>query len=152
MVGAIVLPPDAGEVIHVVGERIRILADSAGTGGRFFVFEEVTPVGKGPPLHRHGRDDELFFVLDGRVRFHVDGRESTVGPGGFAFAPRGSVHSFVNVGDAPSRMVITCSPGGLEGPFRDADRLGSAGMATPERLEAAFRAFDVEFLGPPLTP
>ncbi|TWT45373.1 Quercetin 2,3-dioxygenase [Phycisphaerae bacterium RAS1] len=139
-----------GEILNVVGDRIRILADSKASGGACVVFEEITAPGGGPPLHRHGRDDEWFFVIDGRAKFSVDGRETIVGPGGFVFAPRGCVHTFRNVGDGPSRMIISCVPGGLEGPFREADQLAREGRATPETLAAAFRKFDLEFVGPPL--
>lgn len=116
------------------------------------MFELHTNPGVGPPLHRHGRDDESFFVVEGTVKFVVDGREFVLGAGGFALAPRGSVHAFVNVGASPSRMLVTCCPAGLEGPFRVADRLVREGRMTPEALAAAFREYDLEFLGPPLKP
>ena len=138
----------APEVLNVVGETIRVLADAAASGGRCSIFETTTPVGSGPPLHRHGRDDEYFYILEGTVKFSVNGKEATFGPGAFVHAPRGSIHTFRNVGAAPARMLVTCSPAGLEGPFRQAHRLGSA--ATPEALAAAFATFDVTFLGPPL--
>jgi hypothetical protein len=37
-----------------------------------------------------------------------------VGPGGTAFMPRGIVHTFKNVGDEPSRMLIMTAPSGFE--------------------------------------
>lgn len=150
MSGAMVLGPGEGEVLSVVGERIRILADSARTRGACVVFENISPPGGGPPMHRHGRDDELFFVVEGTVRFSIDGHESVVGPGGSAYAPRGSVHTFVNAGSTPSRMVITCCPGGIEGPFRAVDKLERNGKATPDAVVAAFGAFDLAIVGAPL--
>ncbi len=98
--------PYGGEILSVVGERIRVLADAASTGGRAAIFEETTAPGMGPPLHRHGRDDEYFFVVEGTVKFVVDGREFTVEAGGFALAPRGSTHTFRNVGSSPSKMQL----------------------------------------------
>jgi mannose-6-phosphate isomerase-like protein (cupin superfamily) len=139
-----------GEVLNVVGERIRILADSAMTDGKCVIFENISEPGSGPPLHRHGRDDEFFFVVEGTVKFLVDGQESVVSAGGAALAPRGSVHAFANVGTQPSRMIITCCPGGLEGPFREADRLQREGRVSPESLAEVFGRFDLEILGPPL--
>ncbi|HUO06742.1 MAG TPA: cupin domain-containing protein [Phycisphaerae bacterium] len=139
-----------GEYLSVVGESIRILLDSNATGGKCVMFENISPVGNGPPLHRHGRDDEYFFVLEGTMKFIVDGRESIVKAGGATFAPRGSVHAFSNIGNAPCRMLVMCTPGGLEGPFREVDRLGRDGSVTMEALVAAFKRFDLEFVGPPL--
>ena len=90
-----------GETISFVGERARVLADAATTGGRCFIFEETTPAGVGPPLHRHGIDDEFFYILEGRFRFVMDGREFIAEPGAFLSVPKGSVHTFVNVGAGP---------------------------------------------------
>ncbi len=145
-------PSGQGEVLNVVGETIRILADSRATGGACLIFENVTPPGQGPPLHRHGRDDEYFFIVEGSVKFSLDGKETTVGAGAFVHAPRGSVHTFRNVGAQPCRMLVICLPAGLEGPFRAADRLAREGRVSPETLAAAFGAFDLTIHGPPLGP
>lgn len=148
---AIVHQPGGGERLNVVGDDIRILVDSKATGGACVIFEDTTPPGMGPPLHRHGRDDEFFFVVEGTALFQVDGQRYTVGAGGFAFVPRGSVHTFMNPGPGLLRTVITCTPGGLEGPFRETHALGVAGNATPETVTAAFKKFDLEIMGPPLS-
>lgn len=147
---AFTLPADGGEIVNVVGDRVRILADGVATGGQAAIFEDITAPGMGPPLHRHQRDDEFFFVIDGTVKFSVDGREFVAAAGGFAFAPRGSVHTFRNVGATPSRMLVACTPAGLERAFREADQLAREGRASPETLAAAFGRIGVEFLGPPL--
>lgn len=144
--------PATGEVLSVVGEQIRILADGAMTGGKFLVFEESGPPGGGPPLHRHDRDDEFFTILEGTLKFVVEGVTRTVGPGETMFAPKGSVHTFVNVGAARHRMLVFCCPAGLEGPFRECDALEREGRLTPESVTAAFTKFDLHIVGPPLTP
>jgi mannose-6-phosphate isomerase-like protein (cupin superfamily) len=152
---AFTLQPGAatgGAALSVVGDSIRILADSASTGGACVIFEAVTPPAGGPPLHRHGRDDEHFCILEGKVKFSIDGKEIVLGPGGYAYAPRGSVHTFVNAGPTPSRMIITCTPGGLEAPFRACDCMVREGRQTMEAVVAAFREFDLEIMGPPLKP
>jgi uncharacterized cupin superfamily protein len=56
----------------------------------------------GPPLHRHDFD-EGFQGLEGELTFQLDGELSTARAGGFAFAPRGSVHTFTNRSEAPAR-------------------------------------------------
>lgn len=150
----IVRRPDQCETLSIVGDTVRILADSASTGGACAIFEETGPYGGGPPLHRHTHDDEHFYILEGEFKFSVDGKESVVGPGGYIFAPRGSVHTFVNATPPPGigRLLVVCMPGGLEGPFRECDRLARQGAVSMEALVAAFRAFGVEFVGPPLKP
>ncbi len=137
-----------GEIVNVVGDGIRILLDSKTSGNACMVFEETTPPGSGTPLHRHAKDDEWFFVIEGTAKFVVDGKETVVGPGGFVFTPKGSVHAFVNIGKTPTRMVIGTYPGVLDDAFRAADKLGREGRANPDTLGAAFKPHGVEFVGP----
>ncbi len=112
------------------------------------------PPAEGPPLHRHEREDELFYVLEGRFKLSVNGREFTGERGAFACAPRGSVHAFRNIGPTPGLLHVTCPPAGLEVPFR-AVRLPEPGgrqrPLTPEQVAAEFGKHGVTFVGPPLT-
>ena len=151
MVKSVIRPAGEGEALSVVGERIRVLADSAMTDGKCFIFENISAPGNGPPLHRHGREDEMFYVVEGTVKFSVDGVESVVTAGGSAIAPRGSVHAFANIGDTPSRMIVTCCPGGLETAFRECDQLARAGGETPAAVTEAFKRIDLEIVSPPLS-
>jgi mannose-6-phosphate isomerase-like protein (cupin superfamily) len=146
------LSPAEGERVGVVGSTVRVLADASVTGGRCFIFEEHTPPGVGPPLHRHGVDDEFFFILEGRYRFVLDGREFLAEPGAFVSAPKGSVDTFVNCGASPGRMLLVTMPAGLEGPFRETQALEKLGPPTPEALAAVFAKFGLGILGPPLRP
>lgn len=138
-----------GEVLNVVGDYVRILADGTCTNNQCVVFEEIAQPGGGPPLHTHDLEDEFFFVIEGTVKFSVDGKESIVGPGGFVCATRGSIHTFKNIGATPSRMIISCTPAGLEIPFREAARLPESEL-TPERLTEIFGRAGIRFVGPPL--
>jgi mannose-6-phosphate isomerase-like protein (cupin superfamily) len=142
--------PHEGEVLSVVGSTMRVLVDSAATDGRLVVLEATAPAGNGPPLHRHGREDEFFFIVEGTVKFLIDGKETALSPGGSVLAARGSVHTFSAVGETPCRMIILCTPGGIESAFREVDQLTKSGKATPETITAAFKKVDLEFVGPPL--
>jgi uncharacterized cupin superfamily protein len=51
------------------------------------------PMGQTIGLHRH-RGDEIFQVLAGVVRFHVDGRNVDVGAGSFVVVPPNTEHGF----------------------------------------------------------
>lgn len=145
--------PDGGESITVVGDRVRILADSDSTAGQCAIFDTFVAPGLGPPLHRHQREDEYFYVQAGTAKFSIEGKVHTCGPGTFLLAPRGSVHTFVNAGATPLRMVISVTPGGLERPFRENAALF---LRRPDasfaELEAIFKAYGIEILGPPLSP
>ena len=45
-----------------------------------------------------------------------------VGPGGFAFVPRGTVHNFRNTAETPSRIIVGFTPAGMDGFFRESGR------------------------------
>jgi quercetin dioxygenase-like cupin family protein len=101
-------------VLHAFGEEITILLDGERTGGKLTMWTEITPPGGGPPPHYHLNEDETFHILEGRVAFLMNGKWHEVGPGGAAYMSRGVVHTFKNVGDQPSRMLITANPSGFE--------------------------------------
>jgi len=44
------------------------------------------------PPHWHEQTDEAFFVLEGTVRFELDGETTDVQAGGYARVPPGVVH------------------------------------------------------------
>jgi quercetin dioxygenase-like cupin family protein len=147
------MTPDAGEVVMVVGDRARILADAASTAGRCAMFEIVTPPGIGPPLHRHEREDETFYVCEGTVKFSMDGKVFIAGPGSFVVAPRGSTHTFVNAGAQPSRMIVSVMPAGFEEAFRAcAAMFAKNPSAGPAEMAELFGRYGVTFHGPPLDP
>jgi quercetin dioxygenase-like cupin family protein len=106
---AIVTQEDA-RVLHAFGEEVTILLDGERTDGALTMWTEITPPGGGPPPHYHLDDDETFHVIEGRIAFLLNGEWNEVGPGGAAFMPRRVVHTFKNVGDEPSRMVIMTMP------------------------------------------
>jgi quercetin dioxygenase-like cupin family protein len=148
-----VLTPDAGERFEIIGGGVRVLIDGESSGGRCCMFECPVPPGGGPPLHRHEREDELFYVLEGRFKFSVDGNVFVAETGAFACAPRGSVHAFRNLGTATGRLLVTCTPAGLEAPFR-AVRVPPPGSGTPaltpEQISREFARAGVTIVGPPL--
>lgn len=111
---AVIVPAGEGKILRAFGEEITILLDSEQTGGRLTMWLETTPPGGGPPPHFHINDDETFHVLEGRVAFFQKSKWHEVGPGGSAFVPRGEVHTFKNVGEADSRMIISTSPAGFD--------------------------------------
>src|SRR5215210_6528701 len=111
-----------GERIWIVGDTMTLKASAGSTGGNLVLLENLTAPGGGPPPHVHTREDEFWFVLDGIFEIRIADEVHTVGPGGFAFAPRGTVHSFRNVAEAPSRFLVGFTPAGMDGFFRESGR------------------------------
>ena len=54
--------------------------------------------------HHHDDEDELFLVVDGRLRMQLPDRELEVGPGQFVVVPKGVEHR--PVADVPAHVVL----------------------------------------------
>ena len=78
------------EPLDVLGEPGLIKLAGADTNDQVAVVRFTVPKLAGPPLHRHSREDEWFYVLDGTLTWEVDGHRHTGGAGASAFAPRGT--------------------------------------------------------------
>jgi quercetin dioxygenase-like cupin family protein len=111
-----------GERIWIVGDTMTLKATGDSTGGSLVLLENLTAPGGGPPPHVHTREDEFFYVLDGTFEIRIGDAVHAVGPGGFAYVPRGTVHNFRNSADTPSRILIGFTPGGIDAFFREAGR------------------------------
>jgi mannose-6-phosphate isomerase-like protein (cupin superfamily) len=140
-----------GKRIHVLGDDIMVKVSSRDTDGAFTIFEAHTSPLDGPPLHCHPDQDETWQILEGEYRFVVDGREIYAGPGSTVFAPRGSVHTFQNIGTIPGRMITTVVPGGLDEFFEDLEKVVPRG-AVPDLAKVAqvVEKYGLELHGPPL--
>jgi mannose-6-phosphate isomerase-like protein (cupin superfamily) len=111
-----------GERIWIVGDTMTFKSTGESTDGGLLLFENLTVAGGGPPPHVHTREDEFFFVLDGTFEVRIGDETHTLGPGGHAYVPRGTVHNFRNTEQTPSRMLVGFTPGGIEGFFRESGR------------------------------
>lgn len=123
-------------------EPFAILADGDRTDGRLTCVEVWVPPGGGPPLHRHAREDEAFYVLEGTLGLAVEGEQLTVPAGSFAWAPRHRAHRFFNSTSQPVRMLVFMVPAGIEGAFRAASSPVPAGTrVAPAPDTAGLAAF-----------
>ena len=111
-----------GERIWIVGDTMTLKATGESTGGSLVLLENLTAPGGGPPPHIHTREDEFFYVLDGTFEVRIGDELHALGPGGYAYVPRGTVHNFRNTAKTPSRLLVGFTPAGMEGFFRDSGR------------------------------
>ena len=136
-----VLGPHDGKAGRLGSIGVRFMIDGAESGGGFSLVEHpMPPRALAAPLHRHNREDEYSFVLEGRVGALL-GDEVVYGePGDLVFKPRGQWHTFWNAGDEPARILEIISPAGFEGYFEELVEMLSEGAPTgPERAALAGR-------------
>jgi mannose-6-phosphate isomerase-like protein (cupin superfamily) len=143
----VVFRPGDARVIDVGGFDVIVHADQAATAGAFSLIETAeTEIGGGPPLHVHMDCAESFFVLAGRYRMHIDGRDFDCPAGSFVYVPRGMRHTF-QTAEAGSRKLNLYTPAGMVGYF---DELGAgiaAGLQAEGLDEIAIR-YGMEVVGP----
>lgn len=121
-------------LVRVGALEIRYLVDGARDGG-LGVFEMKVPVGANvPPPHSHTLNEECVYVLEGVLRYSVDGVARDLGPGDWMSTPRGSVHHFSNPGTGTARALVILTPDIGEGYFRDVAAVVNAG-GPPDRAK-----------------
>ena len=154
----VVVPGDAGRAVWFTTNRITIKASAEDTGGAFALWESFVPAGSSPPLHVHEREEETFWVLEGRLTIRCGEETFSVGPGSMAVLPRGVPHTFVAEGDSPAHLLTLATPGGVEGYFVAAGRpaendgLPPAGPPDIGLLQRHSAEFGLQIVGPPLAP
>jgi quercetin dioxygenase-like cupin family protein len=140
------------ELVLTPRDRFSIKVDSEDTQGACTVIEYEALPGAGYPLHIHTREDETIFVLTGAICIRVGDKQRELCSGEYAFLPRGILHGWYVLGNAPARLILTLTPGGMEQIFVEMNELvreeGAEFLATPEGWEAWLRilsAYGVTF-------
>ena len=101
-----------------MGSIMTFLVNSEQTNGGFSMTDLLSKPGNEPPAHIHDREDELFYVLEGRIDAYIGKEVFPAGPNEGVYLPKLVPHTF-SILTPHLRMLILMSPGGLEGYFRD---------------------------------
>jgi mannose-6-phosphate isomerase-like protein (cupin superfamily) len=130
-----IVSPTDGESVDLQTIGVRFMIPGADTGTRFSLVEHpIPPRGLAAPLHRHNREDEYSYVLEGRMGALLGEDVVEAGPGDLVYKPREEWHTFWNAGDEPCRILEIISPAGFEQFFAELAPLA----AGPEPDEQAF--------------
>ena len=137
-----------GGVVSLGSAEVVFRVLGADTGGAYSVLEYVGAPGAGSGRHRHTKEDESFYVVEGEMTFQLEDETSRVPAGGFVRIPVGTNHLFVNSGDQTARALIIITPSGLEGFFAGLGAiLTAAGEDPPDvaALDALNKQYGLEF-------
>ena len=130
-----VVGPQDGKAGFLGSIGVRFMIDGAEAGERFSLVEHpMSARALAAPLHRHSREDEYSYVIEGKVGALL-GDEVLIGePGDLIFKPRNQWHTFWNAGEQPARLLEIISPAGFERYFEELVDLGGVAQAGPEKL------------------
>ena len=118
---SIILKHGEGETLSAMGAQVRFLISGDRTGGSWSITECDAVKDAGPPPHNHPWD-EAYYILNGAVRFTIDGKETVAHPGDFLFVPAGTVHGFQGASDKIAKMLFFDAPAASEAFFRELNR------------------------------
>jgi mannose-6-phosphate isomerase-like protein (cupin superfamily) len=142
---ATVIGANDGDAGFLGSIGVRFMIDGEDAGGDFSLVEHpMPPRALAAPLHRHSREDEYSYVLEGRMGALLGEEVLEAEPGDLVFKPRGQWHTFWNAGDEPCRILEIIAPAGFEHFFRELDGLGGALSASPAELAALCERYALE--------
>jgi quercetin dioxygenase-like cupin family protein len=148
----LVLAPGEGlSVENPVGGLFTFKITSDETCGALTAIETFVVRQEGPPLHFH-EQDELIYTLAGSMRVKLGDTLREAPAGSFVFIPRGTPHTWQNIGAEPLRFFATIMPAAVafEEFFKRYAQLPAEerGVEAFARVAAETQAFQV--IGPPL--
>ena len=115
-----VVGPKDGKSGFLGSIGVRFMIDGAETDGGFSLVEHpMSPRALAAPLHKHNREDEYSYVLEGRMGALLGDEVLTAEAGDLVFKPRDQWHTFWNAGDTPCEIIEIISPAGFENFFRE---------------------------------
>jgi quercetin dioxygenase-like cupin family protein len=145
--------PLEGDAIWFNGALQNVKLPGGWSDDALSLVEVVSTEGRATGLHSDP-SHETFYVLEGRILFHVDGEEHEASAGATVAIRRGVPHAFLILSET-ARFLVMNTPGTQERFFRAGGEpaltrdLAAAPPPDFERTLAAAREYGIEFLGPP---
>jgi quercetin dioxygenase-like cupin family protein len=130
-----------GVVWNILGQTYKPLQCSDAS----FAFRALFPDGTFVPPHIHAKQDEFFFVLDGKFELFLDGQTRFAGPGDLVRLPMGVPHGIFNTSGAAAQALGWVAP--ARGLYELFSRIHD--VADPNEVIRIASEFEVEFLPPP---
>ena len=141
-----VVGPKDGKAGFLGSIGVRFMVDGDESGGGFSLVEHpMGPHALAAPLHRHSREDEYSFVIEGRMGALLGDEVLEADQGDLVFKPRDQWHTFWNAGDEPCRILEIISPAGFERFFEELADAGGATAMPPEALGELGARYGLEF-------
>jgi mannose-6-phosphate isomerase-like protein (cupin superfamily) len=140
-----VVGPADGKTGFLGSIGVRFMLDGAASDDGFSLVEHpMSARALAAPLHRHTREDEYSYVLEGRMGALLGGDVLEASAGDFVRKPRNEWHTFWNAGDAPCRILEIIAPAGFEHFFAELADLGGVVEADPAVLGEMCERYAVE--------
>jgi mannose-6-phosphate isomerase-like protein (cupin superfamily) len=140
-----VVGPREGKAGFLGSIGVRFMVDGDEAGERFSLVEHpMSARALAAPLHRHAREDEYSYVLEGRMGALLGDEVVFAEAGDLVFKPRNQWHTFWNAGDEPARILEIISPAGFERFFAELVDMGGVAQAEEQTLIDLCTRYELE--------
>lgn len=110
MAGSFVLKASS-KVEELDWGSLRWICGPALTGAKDVVVCNVLiHPGKGHNFHKHPRQEEVIYVVEGQLEQWLGREKRVLGPGDSVFIPRDTVHASFTLGSKPLRVMAILGP------------------------------------------
>jgi len=106
-------PAGSSRATWAMGSLFEHLLSAGDSGGALGIALVTQPPGVATPLHRHTREAEAFFLLEGSMTYRAGDETFHLSIGDFIWLPAGLPHAFRVTGSTPVRFLGLTTPGGL---------------------------------------
>jgi quercetin dioxygenase-like cupin family protein len=138
-----------GEKSALIGQNINYTKVSGkDTGTELSIFEHLGNEKKGPPLHLHYSQDEIFYITSGEYLFQCSDEKFKLGEGDMIFLPKGIPHTWVQLTEK-GKMLLFFQPSGKMEEFFSAYSEAS-GKTPGVSYNELFEKHGMKIVGPPL--
>lgn len=152
----VTLDAKQGRALWHLGALLNFKALGAETDGEFWALEGMADRNMAVPLHSHSHEIEVWYVLEGQITFTIGAEQKTVGPGGFAYIPRDTPHTF-QIRSGTARWFGFGTPAGLDQWFFETGVPARALTLPPPpdgppdvgAIVASLQRYGTDTLGPP---
>ncbi|MCB1493588.1 MAG: cupin domain-containing protein [Rhodobiaceae bacterium] len=91
--------------------KLRWMSNPPVTGaGQLTVIEVNLAPGKGHDFHKHPDQEEVIYVISGKVEQWKGTESRVLGPGDSVFLPADLVHASFNIGDTDAKLIAILGP------------------------------------------
>ncbi|MBR9914920.1 MAG: cupin domain-containing protein [Algicola sp.] len=118
-----IIKQEEGKQLNVLGDQQTVKLTGEDTNNQYTMVEQNNAPGTKIPLHMHTKEDEVFKVLEGSIRFTVGSNTYELTEGDTIFLPREIPHCFEVIGNTNAKTVLSIFPSGLEHMFSELDKL-----------------------------
>jgi quercetin dioxygenase-like cupin family protein len=74
------------------------------------VMEVILTPGNGHNFHKHPGQEEVIYVIEGKIEQWLESSRTELGPGEAVFIPADIVHASFNISTTPAKLHVTLSP------------------------------------------